>query len=641
MERVFFYSKYDGASYSNLKTAERVLENFADDKVYDINDIIELYQIKLYIDNKVYLPQWSEDDITQIKKKVKVAWSVIVTFWNTIDNNNLLDIFGQLESWTLQDSFWDITVKLSTYKSIDKKVFLNLLNSNKCHISAVLQQDKLVKYYDHEIREYLLNYRKSAELILSQYVEKRDPDREDFYFPKCLSLADKEEIILNYLEDKEVNLNYVRLVINIKQQPYLAISDKTRLRAKKIEEKLNKEILEKNGGTLFGLKVVFSETQDEPVEITTEETTQIYSYGTKYVFRFEHLFFYLTHFNALYQYLDNQKCISLVSKNSDFGTIEKVLMSSKNEYPVSWVFYRKENLSIMQVFAFDEILARKQKQNIEKIISYYIVEHLSGLGLKGFRFKLPSEGTSYYEKIRTLLAEYDALLRQYKLYKEDGKIDFELFSLSSGGYSLSQIPSFVTKKYFYVKGDKLALPFHLLFSDQSGLFWLDAFRNCKYRCLFDLINNENVLYGDFKPYQRERLHKLFDLKLLFVDHNGHLRIKDKNQTFVLKQLYSEEVLSYWHYSEDCRAVIDKMADDGILFFEDTLFNKLEQSYFNYYLNKKEFTNGLDLRNSFMHGTNPDSENELINLYYILLRIIVLTILKIDDDLYLKNKVAGI
>ena len=115
-----------------------------------------------------------------------------------------------------------------------------------------------------------------------------------------------------------------------------------------------------------------------------------------------------------------------------------------------------------------------------------------------------------------------------------------------------------------------------------------------------------------------------------------VRIKDKNQLFILKQLYTEEVLSYWRYPEECKVIIDKMADDGILYFEDTLFNKLEQSYFNYYLNKKEFTNGLDLRNSFMHGTNPNSENELINLYYVLLRIIILTTLKIDDDLSLRQ-----
>ncbi len=43
----------------------------------------------------------------------------------------------------------------------------------------------------------------------------------------------------------------------------------------------------------------------------------------------------------------------------------------------------------------------------------------------------------------------------------------------------------------------------------------------------------------------------------------------------------------------------------------------------------------------MHGTNPDSEDELMKLYYILLRIMVLTALKMDDDQVLKNKSKSI
>jgi hypothetical protein len=134
-----------------------------------------------------------------------------------------------------------------------------------------------------------------------------------------------------------------------------------------------------------------------------------------------------------------------------------------------------------------------------------------------------------------------------------------------------------------------------------------------------------------------KLYHLFEQKYLFVDHNGYLKIKDKNQLFVLKQLYKEEVVSYWHYDEECRAIVDEMEEEGLVYFEDTLLNKLERNYFNYYLNKKEFTNGLDLRNSFMHGTNTMSEVEQKNMYYMLLRIIVLTILKIDDDQRLKFK----
>ena len=98
------------------------------------------------------------------------------------------------------------------------------------------------------------------------------------------------------------------------------------------------------------------------------------------------------------------------------------------------------------------------------------------------------------------------------------------------------------------------------------------------------------------------------------------------------------LLSYWHYDIECREILDELIADDSLFTESTLFNKLECEYLNYYLNDREFTNGLKLRNRFAHGTNSDSEVEIKNTYYILLRIIVLTILKVDNDLFLKRKI---
>jgi hypothetical protein len=638
-DRVYFYSKYDGACFSNLELADKILNTFSAENKYDINDIIELYQVKLYIDNELFLKKWTEVEINRIKEKVKVIWSTIVQYWNKINSSNINGLFSQLECWTLQDSFWQITSNLSIHKQIDKISFANLLSSKNCNIRAILHQEKLVAYYGSEIRDYLLNYEKSAELLLSQFVEKHDRDRNDLFFPKCLNIKDREDIIIRYLDKKEANLNFVRLALNIKKSDNLEISDKTRLKAKRLEEKLNQEILDRNGGTLFGIQVAFSEDQLEPFSASKDGNTDIYTYGIKYLLKSDMPISYLGHFINLFFYLDKQRCISMVSKDSEFGTMEKIFMKSKNEYPVGPIFNRKETLSLAQIFLFDKILHQNQKENIEKCIQYYVVDHLDNLfGLKGFRFNLPSNGISYFERIRTLLAEFDALLRQYKLYKEEGEIDNELLCMSSTAYNLSQIPSFVARKYCYLNEGKLALPIHFLFSDQSGLSYVEPFKKSNYHCLYDLIINEEVLYGNFESYQCDRLHHLFELEYLYVDHNGNLKIKDENQLFVLKQLYKEEVINYWHYSEECRVIIDQMVDDDIMYFEDTLFNRLEQSYFNYYLNKKEFTNGLDLRNSFMHGTNPDSENELIKLYYVLLRIIVLTILKIDDDQSLKLRV---
>ena len=59
----------------------------------------------------------------------------------------------------------------------------------------------------------------------------------------------------------------------------------------------------------------------------------------------------------------------------------------------------------------------------------------------------------------------------------------------------------------------------------------------------------------------------------------------------------------------------------------------------YYLNKSEFNNGLDLRNKYIHGTQPssdDAEEKHRYNYMIFLKLFILLIIKINDDLCIYN-----
>ena len=81
-----------------------------------------------------------------------------------------------------------------------------------------------------------------------------------------------------------------------------------------------------------------------------------------------------------------------------------------------------------------------------------------------------------------------------------------------------------------------------------------------------------------------------------------------------------------------------MVSENIILFESSLFSKSEQAYFNYFLNKSEFTNGLDLRNSYLHGTqaDPDEIQKHEYAYFTYMKLLVLTLLKMDDDLQISN-----
>ncbi|WP_426298186.1 hypothetical protein [Arthrobacter sp. R-11] len=65
----------------------------------------------------------------------------------------------------------------------------------------------------------------------------------------------------------------------------------------------------------------------------------------------------------------------------------------------------------------------------------------------------------------------------------------------------------------------------------------------------------------------------------------------------------------------------------------TILTSAEASYFNYFLNKSEFSNGPDLRNRYAHGTNADPSDVSAHRqsYVQLLRMLVSLVLKIGDD----------
>ncbi|OJU55150.1 MAG: hypothetical protein BGN96_12505 [Bacteroidales bacterium 45-6] len=636
--RIKFYSKYDGAGFNNLEKAEEILINFDQNKDYNINDIIELYEIKQYVDNDVYLPKWSPEEIENYKFVSKIMRTVIVRFWQKINDSNLLELFESLECWTVQDSFWELMENVSAYKQISNEVFGTLITTCNVNLRAILYREKIVKCFTKELRDFLLLHEETAELILSQYVEKHDREWQDLHFPKSLSLKDKEDIISRYLDTENPNLNYVSLVLNVKKLDHLNISDKTRLKAKNVDDRLSEELL--NQGLIFenGVQVTFCAIQDVPFKHSVSDNVECLSYSTEMFFKIDHPFYYLSLFKNLFKYLDGQCGISLVSKQSELDILETIFMSSKFEYKTGMQFTRNDHLSMAQLYLFENELTKKKGLNIEYLIHYYITKHIeTQFGLNGFRFNLPTAGTSYLEKIRMLLAEYDSFLRQYKLYCENGEIDFGLFEMSSESYAYKQIPSFIDKKYCYLRSEALNTVIRMFFSDQSGLYYVESFKDKRYSCLHDLILSENVPYDNFLDYQKIGINHLISGHFLEIDEDGFVRFCNTNQIFILKQIYLKGVLSYWHYDIECREILDELIADNSLDTESTLFNKLECEYLNYYLNDREFTNGLKLRNRFAHGTNSDSEGEIKNMYYILLRIIVLTILKVDNDLLLKLK----
>jgi hypothetical protein len=67
------------------------------------------------------------------------------------------------------------------------------------------------------------------------------------------------------------------------------------------------------------------------------------------------------------------------------------------------------------------------------------------------------------------------ILKQYKLFVEEGEIDFELLQISSAPCTIKDIPSLVQNKYIYLNegNDETTECLNLFFSDQTVLAYVE------------------------------------------------------------------------------------------------------------------------------------------------------------------------
>jgi hypothetical protein len=636
LDRVVFYSIHDGASGQNLINAEKLLRNGNTSSLSDINDLLEYYHIKLYFDNQLFLLTWDDTTKKEFTGKVEQVQLLVKDFFLKIDDLNFPVYVEGLE-YDYQSAFWNRFNYFQSYKRINKNIFLQTLKDHPHHIHYVLSQNKTVGHFNNEIRDFLVGYESAAELLLSE-IEERERSRDVKYiFPKSLSLKDREDIISSYLDQEEPNLNYVRLIEFSKDSGELTLSRNVRLKAKKKSEELNQQILDNSNAEPIGIEIAFDKTQAEP-EITTHEILAMkISYSESYMDAQTSDARLFMLFKELFHYIDSGGLISLYSRESGIGVIERMMMESKNQYPTGFHFRHKQQVAYMQLRMFDQYLKRKNRSLEELIASFIDQAFNKHFHLENMRLTFPGPGLSCVEKIRALAPELESILKQYEVYIEEGKIDFELIAVDAVPLSFSGVKSPMEKKYAYSRDNKVAMLAAHFYSDQSRLHYVPPYHE-KYSSVFDMVQNESLTIDAFKNYQQDLINHLITEGYLFTDPENNIRIKNVPLLFLIGELHRHEVISYWHYDDELRNVIDEMEKEGLIEFDNNLFSRPEVSYFNFYLNKKGFTNGMNIRNKYAHGSDNSSPGQQEYEYYVLLQMIVLAILKIADDLSLQLNV---
>lgn len=530
MERIKFYSPNDMMNGNNLVNSMKIIESYQSGKELTlINDMLELYNIKKYFDNNMYLEEWNSEYISIYENILSLQFNKTAKYFSLISDDNIEHIYSNIEREYIED-FWELFDKFQVYKRITFQKFEEFIVSQKVRLEDLLSNKKIVIHFGKVIRNYLCSSYYTAEILLDEYERKHISNRKKRYFPKELTAVDKESIIINYINSERRNLNYLSLIPNIQSnKDKLEVSPETLLKAKKRVKQEEKELFQKDTGLLTEIEIGISKTQDEPYTIKKEGRKIIYMYSDKWIKKYTDYPTLLNNFIYLFHYVDQQMRCTLVNKYSEMSIFEQHMgVKSKNAYAESTVFRHKDSISFLQSKLFSIGI------RIEEVIEWFFKDYISiEFNACDFKIIMPSAGSTILEKCNSIMPALESVLDQFTLYVRNGDIDFELLNIRTEQLSYTNIPSLINKKYVYGIGEKFSTVTYLLFSDQSGLGY-DCNDKKSYTTFFELMQNIKLKLENYPDYYRQKVNWLIEQGYLLLNGDGYLKFKNTSQIIILK-----------------------------------------------------------------------------------------------------------
>ena len=643
--RIKFFSKNDMSLAYYMNEAKSFIESHSElNKSNSINDILELYSIKQLFDTGLKPKDWSDNIYDTLKKTANAIPGIIGRYSVVINNDTFLQITEEVEPY-YRDVFVDFFSQFKIYRHISSDVFICFLKSDYNPIRFVLQFATLVKYYDEIIHQYIISSSPDcAELLMAQYMEKRRiGDDKDYYFPESLQQEEKIAILSDYIDSDNPNINYLELIKNSLGNSNLIIDDELRLKAKRRLIERERDVLSSGYSFPVGAEIMlepFKDSDREGYKVDLSGDLPRYSYNKRWLEDNLDYNTILQNFIYLFEYTDEQFNLNMVSLKSELSVFEGMLgVKGKQYYPYGVVFNTKDILSSLQMALYKRLLLTKGVR-IENVISWFFSVYLKDeFKAGGFIFNAPTSVASIREQNRDLLAELDSVLRQFNLFVKYKEIDRELLELSSSPIPFDSINSLLPKKYAYAISEKINNVMSLLFSDQTDIYCIEKTRN-KYKNFVDMIIHEHVKKEEFYDFQQNKVGWLLSNKIIYEKSDGSLSIYTHILT-VLMNMFYKEVVNINCCSQTENEFINELLANNDLVIESTLFSRPEQHYLDFMLNHRQFSNGKDLRNRYMHGSNSLSEKELNEDNITILKIIIMIIIKINGDFYIKDEKRGI
>src|SRR3990167_834656 len=637
--RLKFYGLNDYGTFFEVKRVMDYLSNYDENKTdYTLAEAIELYNVHQFVEHGVFPKGYSEKKRASYKALIPKLKKSVSLFFNAIDESNAQSVITEIDYNYRQDMLL-LLAKHKVHERVSAATLLAALRNIGISVGDILENKEITNAYDQDVRSLIVADPKNAEQLVYKYLEAKD--RREIYLPLSFTADDAHKLLESYVDSDDANLNYIKLIADSRINKVAGINAKLKLKAKRKHDSWTDEFFKENkGGMTFGCEVRISEEQEESLVIAQDGMITKYSYSKKWLEQNSTPGKVVSNFINLFGFVSHGMILTMPSYKAQLGVFERFMgVKGKEAYPAGVAFQFREQSALLQTMMYEKFL-RSGKNNLENVLAWFFGDYLKNrFNAEGFKYTPSSKASTYLEKSRHVFTEMESVIKQFTLFTENGEIDKELLAITSDQVRYHDIPSLNSDKYAYATDNDeiLAVQFDM-FSDQSGLTYInDALKASN---LFELLATKEVKYDEFHDYQKAKINKLIDLGVL--EKVAELvKFRSEDQVTVLKNLFDVEALSYYHYPSGMQSEIDDMASKGWLTRKTSLLTDPEASYFNYFLNQQEFSDGYDLRNKYLHGSqaDKDDENAHYTTYIIGLKLMMALVIKISSDFLLKDTLS--
>ena len=631
--RTKYYPPSDLACGFNVENIERLYDS-QKTEVDDINEALEFYNLYLYFnDKKTIWKRWTNDQVNKYKEFSEVLKNSVFKYIASLDDSSFIAGMENIEAEYIDDLI-KVLQQATNFSNISNKAITAILEKSEIFIYHAIKNEKFVNYYGDVIKKYLIS-KGAAEIIISSEDSKNNNTVTRTFIPKCLTEEERNSIIEKYINSPVINPNYLDLLISVpfeKKIPLpLIVAAKNKL------DEYEKKILSSTGKSL-SFSLHFEKGQKEKVIITNPHHNILsldISYSLDWISNNLNYGSILHNFIDMFGFVDNQYRIINMNKHIDAGIIDSLTMLKNSKvYQKNMIFDFYEGLLNNELFAYRNILLNKGiflEKMAEAFFSDFLVTEYN---FPTITTHLSIDNKSYLEKCYELVTNLDIICKQFFHFATYKTIDKNLLQADNKPVKIECIPSLVKNKYVQGNGVIYHGIVYALFSNQCLLNYIPS-KKVQYECFFDLLQNETVSKSDYPEYEHQIIEELVKWDLIAINKKDYISIKNQNRVMVLRDLYRNEFINFNRFDEETKNEILEMNNLGLVVFEDNLLSHQESAYFNYYLNDT-YPNGPKLRNRYVHGIEYLESDEKVHLsnYIIILRLLILLILKINDDVCL-------